>query len=415
MNRHHPLIPLLALAFSCVSASAQSLRGAWIVCTRDLELRETLIDQFNERELVLRNEYGIRSRVPIREVLFVVRNEQTPLIEPDEIAGAPAPEPSPVRLITLSDGQIVRGSIIEPDSPDELAISLIAGRNIHGEAHIPLDRVLRINDQDTDRTLGTRNDELDDDLIITRNGDRIVGFIESLGPTTSIAQQRGGTLDLETTRIESILIANQLEPERGVYMSFTDREMLRASMIHYEAQQPITIEVDATSMGLNDTGNSIWLFDAGSLESLIVIDPEARVLALSDLTPRSIEPTGDRDWAPAPTAFDLGVAHPALRGIDLHSPVRVTYALPEGASRFAASFETPIEQWTDCVVRVIGASASGTQVLFEQRFNRETPTAELNAPIPSSVEELVIEIDPGEYGPIQDRVLLHHPRLLIED
>ncbi|HCT43806.1 MAG TPA: hypothetical protein DF699_01175, partial [Phycisphaerales bacterium] len=207
-----------------------------------------------------------------------------------------------------------------------------------------------------------------DDLVVTRNGDRIVGFVETVGPTTMIDQQSGGGLEIETARIESILIANELEPEPGVYMSFSDRENLRANMVNYEAQQPITIEVDATSLGLNDTGNSIWVFDAGSLQSLIVIEPQTRVIGLSDLKPTSIEPTGDGDWSPAPTVSGQSVAHPALRGIDLHSPVRVTYALPEGASRFAASFETPIEQWTDCVVRVIGKSTTGDTVLFEQRF-----------------------------------------------
>ena len=101
MKRINTLIPFLTLTLACVTTSAQSLRGAWIVCTRDLELRETLIDQFDERELVLRNEYGIRSSVPLSEVLFVVRNEQAQVIDSEDIAGAPMPEPRGAHSINL--------------------------------------------------------------------------------------------------------------------------------------------------------------------------------------------------------------------------------------------------------------------------------------------------------------------------
>lgn len=412
MIRTIALITLLCL--TSVRVSAQTLRGAWIVCTRDLQLRETLIDRFDQRELVLRNAYGIRSSVPMGEVLFVVRSEPLRQVRPDQIAGAPAPEPSPVRLITLRDGQVVRGSIIEPGVPDELAISLIAGRHVHGEAHIPLERVMRVVDQDAERAY-TPGGELLDDVVITRTGDRIAGFIEALGPVTRIAQAGGPELEVETQRIESILIANTPTREPGIYLGFSDREVLRAVSIEYEPQQPIRIEVDAGSLGLSDTGNTLWVFDAGSLRSLHVVRPALRVLALGQLTPARIEATGDRGWAPAPTPLDRGANHPALGSLDLHSPVRLTYRLPEGTNRFAAGIEAPIEQWTDCVLRVLAVSGTDERVLFEQRLNRDTAAAELNTAIPAGTDELVIEIDPGEYGPIQDRVLLHRARLLVQD
>lgn len=412
MIRTLALITLLCL--TSVRVSAQTLRGAWIVCTRDLQLRETLIDRFDQRELVLRNAYGIRSSVPMGEVLFVVRSEPLRQVRPDQIAGAPAPEPSPVRLITLRDGQVVRGSIIEPGVPDELAISLIAGRHVHGEAHIPLERVMRVVDQDAERAYAP-GEELLDDVVITRTGDRIAGFIEALGPVTRIVQAGGPELEIETQRIESILIANTPTREPGIYLGFSDREVLRAVSIEYEPQQPISIEVDAGSLGLSDTGNTLWVFDAGSLRSLHVVRPALRVLALGQLTPARIEATGDRGWAPAPTPLDRGTNHPALGSLDLHSPVRLTYRLPEGTNRFAAGIEAPIEQWTDCVLRVLAVSGSDERVLFEQRLNRDMPAAELNTAIPAGTDELVIEIDPGEYGPIQDRVLLHRARLLVQD
>jgi hypothetical protein len=40
--------------------------------------------------------------------------------------------------------------------------------------------------------------------------------------------------------------------------------------------------------------------------------------------------------------------------------------------------------------------------------------AELNTPLPRGATHLIIEVDPGEHGPIQDRVLIHRPRLLVQ-
>lgn len=415
MNTARTLIPILVLASICSSAVAQSLRGAWIVCTRDLELRVTLIDELQERELVLRNEYGIRSTIPISDVLFIVRNNQLQAVEAEEIVGAPEPQRSPVRLITLSDGQVVRGSIIEPDVPDELAISLIVGRKVLGDAHIPLERVIRIDDQGIGSTLDLLEAELHDDLVVTRNGDRIAGFIESLGPLTRITLKNGTELEIDTHRIASIMIANDSTPEPGLYLRLSDHESLRVSMVRYVDQQAIKIEIDGTSLGLEDTGNSISMLDSGSLEAVDVHNRSALVLSLSDLTPVHIEPTGDRDWTPSPIILDADASHPVLRGIDLQSPVRVTYKLPEGASRFACKIETPIEEWTDCVVRVMSKSNNSPRVLFEQRMNRDQPIAQLNIAIPASADELVIEVDPGVHGPIQDRVLLRSPRLLVQN
>jgi hypothetical protein len=94
--------------------------------------------------------------------------------------------------------------------------------------------------------------------------------------------------------------------------------------------------------------------------------------------------------------------------------MRVHYPLPSGATRFACTLEAPIEEWTDCVVRVIVQSDRGSSTLFEGRLSAEVSKAELNTPLPRGATHLIIEVDPGEHGPIQDRVLIHRPRLLVQ-
>lgn len=411
MTRHTP-ISVFMLALLSTTSLGQTLRGAWVVCTRDLKLRESLIDHADERELVLLSEYGIRSRVAMSDVLFMVQSE-TQDAPVAEIVGAPLPERSPVRLVTLIDAQVVRGTIIEPELPEQLAFTLIAGRSTRGQARIPIGRVRRIADV---QAPPVSNDaaSLRDDTLITRTGDEIVGFIESIGPMTRVSLRDGSELEIETSRLSEVHFANERENTPGIYLTMNDHETLRAGVFEYDNQQPITIDVDTTALGLDDTGNSTWIFDTNSLRSLQVIDPALRVVGLGEIEPDRVEANGDRDWVPVPVLLDRASAHPTLSSIDFPSPMRVSYTLPRGATRFACNIETPVQQWTDCVVRVIAQSNSGANTLLEQRFNSTSTTAELNMRLPIGATALIIEIDPGEHGPIQDRVLLHQPRLLIE-
>lgn len=402
-------IPICTLAMLSASSVAQPIKGGWVVCTRDLQLRETLIDRADENELMLINSYGIRSVVSLDQVLFLVRSESIEPLTQAEIVGAPMQERSPVRLITLTDGQAIRGSILESELPEELALQLIAGKSVHGEAHIPLEQVLRIEDQDAPIS----QIELLDDLLIARNGDRFGGFIETIGPSVRMTLGNGSEIEIEAARLASMHIANDLERVEGIYLSFSDREQLRILGFEVSLSQSIRVRVDTDSLGLADTGSNEWRFDADSLTGLRVLDKQAEVLPLSTLEPISVEPMGDRVWTQRPTIINENAGHPALMGLDLHSPVRVSYALPTGATRFACVLEAPIERWTDCIARVLAVTPSGTRNLAEHRLNNKSPSSEVNLQLPTNTDTLVIEIDPGEYGPIQDRVLMLRPRVLI--
>jgi len=409
MNSLRTIIPISIIALAGSMSHAQSIKGGWTICTRDLQLRDTLIENANERELTLINAYGIRSVVPMEQVLFIVKSERTSSIEDDELVGAPLPEPSPVRLISLVDGQTIRGSIQESSMPEQLAISLIAGTSIHGDANIPLEQLLQIRDQTSSKI--TLDDDLIDDLVIMRNADRVTGFIESIGPKILVSVD-DSLVELDLDRVEQIFIANDPEPIGGTYLRFSDREILRVIGFDYAPQTPIEISIDPTSLGLHDTGTTDWRFDPGSLEALWVDDASQRVFALSEIEPESIETMGDRVWVPAPVVMNQDASHEALRSVDFHSPARVRYPMPAGASRFACSIEAPIEIWTDCVVRIIADRNGRERQLFEQRLNADSPDAGINVQLPSGTETLIVEIDPGEHGPIQDRVLMHQPRIL---
>lgn len=410
MKQIIPFIPISLIAIAGSISHSQSIKGGWTICTRDLQLRETLIERANERELTLINAYGIRSVLSMDQVLFIVKSEgEVESVSADELVGAPLPEPSPVRLISLVDGQTIRGSVMSPKIDEHLAITMMAGTTVHGDAHIPLEHILRISDQHPSRNL--KQQEIVDDLVVLRNGDRLSGFIESLGSQVQIALD-DSVIDVDMNRIDHLHVANDPESVPGIYLRFADEEVLRAIGFRYMNQTPITVQVDPESLGLEDTGNSDWRFESGTLASIQIEDETERVVPLVELNAQ-IDPIGDRDWTPSLRLLHSNASHPAMQRIDIPSPARIRYALPDGTRRFACEFETPLEIWTDCVVRVTVEHRGKRSTLFEQRLNHDQSSASINIELPRATTSLVIEVDPGEHGPIQDRVIMHRPRLLV--
>jgi hypothetical protein len=412
MNRLHTSIPISVVALACSLSHAQPIRGGWTICTRDLQLRDTLIERANERELTLMNAYGIRSVLPMDQVLFVVKSEATEELNAEEVVGVPLLEPSPVRLISLVDGQSIRGNILDSEIVEQVAISLIAGSSMYGDAFIQLDQLLSIRDHL--RPAAQSGETLVDDVVVMRNGDRVSGFIESIGSQIEVAVD-DRLIELDLDRVERVYVANDPDPVDGIYMRFTDDEIIRALGFDFASRSPIQVSIDPSSLGLDNTGSTDWRFDPGMLEAFWVDEVNQRVLALSDITPSTIEPTGQRVWTPAPEVINLDASHEALRTIDFSSPARVSYPMPEGATRFACSIEAPIQVWTDCVVRIFAERDGRARQVFEQRLNPDSQAAGVNVELPRGTDTLIVEIDPGEHGPIQDRVLMHRPRVLVSN
>jgi len=176
------------------------------------------------------------------------------------------------------------------------------------------------------------------------------------------------------------------------------------------------VTVDAESLGLGPSARTTWIFEPSAPHGLHVVHDDQRVLALAGIEPELVEPTGERAWTPTPTIMGQPEQSPVLASIDLHAPLRTIYPLPRGASRFACTLEAPIETWTDCVARVTAIGYDGARTeLARQRLNADTPSVEVNAELPPATERLELLIEPGAYGPIQDRVIVRQPRIIVRD
>jgi len=405
------VVMLVAHAGAAHAGTDQDL--GWVLCSDDLSLTSTIVERVDERSIVVVNAYGIRRVIGLDRVRMLLR-EHPEQIHAWKDQEGPSPTTSPVRIITLSDGQRIRATLMESNDPDSISYQAIAGTSMHGAGKIPLDQIRSIRDQyapiEDDAT------DLLDDRVITRTGDTIVGFVESISKHTTITSLDDRTSRIETALIESIGIANPHSDIPGVYLSLDDGEVLRSRSFDFDLKQPSMISVDLGSLGLGGSDRDRWVFDAQSITAMRVRSPSDRVVALALIVPERVEPTGNRPWTPSPVVLSQPGRDPILDTIDLRAPLRASYPLPEGASRFACEISAPIEQWTDCVIRVSTIGYDGQrELLLEQRLNSETPRVDFNQRLPRRASHLEFEIDPGVNGPIQDRVLIERPRLLIQN
>ena len=87
----------------------------------------------------------------------------------------------------------------------------------------------------------------------------------------------------------------------------------------------------------------------------------------------------------------------------------MTYELPEDAARFGGTFELDenTAPWGDCVVSI---ELDGREI-FSQRLHENRRTAPFS--VTAQGRELTVRVDPGEYGPILDRVSLKRAIVLL--
>jgi hypothetical protein len=110
---------------------------------------------------------------------------------------------------------------------------------------------------------------------------------------------------------------------------------------------------------------------------------------------------------PDDLAFGSGPVLNAL-DIDLPGPMRVSWTLPSGVQRFAgtAALADVSGGWGDCEYSI---EIDGERV-FSTRLHKGEPVASFNIPMSQAVE-LTVVLEPGRYGPVRDRVILHRPLL----
>jgi hypothetical protein len=376
-------VAMVAIAAAREAPPRRPEAFARTVILQDLSARTGRLHALDAARVSLVGPDGIIISTPATEVVAVVmppvqRGEGPSRAAIDAWRDVSLLDEVPQGVMRLIDGQSFPGVLSsEPAEPDRVRW---AGR-VGGLLSMPLERVAAMQLRPVAMPLcdGTS------DVLLLTNGDRVEGFLASVGPLVTI-EVGGSPTTIESGRVAAASLANPAKAATGTWVWLASGAVCR---------------VTALSLGQDGEVRAV-VFEASAL----------RTLAQS--TPRVTSSDADRPWTPPPVVGDPALALLGAADIELPGPMTVTWALP-GAVRIAGTVELPeaARLWGDCDV-AIEAVASGRVVpLWRHRLNEATPEASFNLELPGGSDlEWTVRLEAGENGPIMDRIVLR--RVLVK-
>lgn len=232
-----------------------------------------------------------------------------------------------------------------------------------------------------------------DDVVELINGDTLTGFVDKITAEKLVLSVEDTPLDLEWSRIARVALANPIKQSPGTWITLDGGTRLRGDQAR-----------------LDDTGLKLETADGRQVAA-----PAAGVRAIEFAGKRRLDPIARAGFEVTGGGSVFGVPMPPVIDgdrVQLHAPVSVTFELPDGANRFAAtaSLDPADLKWADCVIVI--ADSKGE--LARHRLHAKSPRVELSVVSRSPSGLLRVTIEPGVNGPVRDRVTLTDTVYLVE-
>jgi hypothetical protein len=393
---------LRAVALACATlapnaAQAQAAQGpVRVVLDRSLGEHEGRVVSIDAAGVVVEDEAGRRTTIPRAQVLAVLTRMVDTIDTPGQARAPGSPSQS---WLDLVDRQAWPGRLAtSPGGEDR-----ISWESAWGLRTFATERVLSVR-LHAASTLPAP--EGASDRVILRNGDTADGFVSEVGPTIRIERDGRESL-IPSDRAAGILFANPPEEPRGLYAWHQRGSVVAILDPVLTPAGEFTARLAEDPTGAPATGP--WhefravLFDASRL----------RALALLPIAGVGPAPGASRRWTPPPQVGDAPDAPLFAADVELPGPMSVDWDLPQGAAHLAATAELPVaaRTWGDCEVLV---GVPEQPALWRQRLRGEAPTASIRVALPPGAARLRVTVEPGENGPVQDRVILRRPIILVE-
>ncbi|CAG0995846.1 hypothetical protein PHYC_02555 [Phycisphaerales bacterium] len=304
-------------------------------------------------------------------------------------------------MLRLTDGQALPG--VPSSALADEAEAVAWESSLLGPVQVPLDRlsmmILRPEARGVDRLRATSSD-----MVLLLNGDMLDGYLERVGPTITMEKDRKRS-EIDRSRVVGIAFANPPTPASGAWAWFFDGSTIAADRLEISVDgrvrlTPALSGAPTISRDANDV--RAVLFDA------------ARIRGLADAPWTLMPQTPARRWSPPPIVGEARHAALFAADIEFPGPMGVEWSLPDRSVRFAMTAEMPpaARVWGDLDL-VVGIAGNE---LGRYHLNASNPTADINVSLGDSVPpgaRLSISVEAGPSGPIQDRVVLRRPMILL--
>lgn len=245
------------------------------------------------------------------------------------------------------------------------------------------------------------------DVVLLANGDAREGLIVSIGETLSMEVDRAGTPQIVDIRMD-LVAAITMVATRRPSAAATRRVWFEEGTV-IDAQSISVGEDGFVRLGGSSLMSGTQPTRVGLSQIAAILLDSRGMVPLATLTPTRVEGPATRYVLPKPVALNPG-APLGLSAMEYSGPLVARYAVPQGGQRFVAEAVLPksAQLWGDyeLVIR------SDDREVFRTRLNATSPTAAINVVLVG--RELTIEIIEGENGPIQDRVVLNRPMILMK-
>lgn len=261
------------------------------------------------------------------------------------------------------------------------------------------------------------------DTVELANGDRLTGLVERIGDDVVISGSGPGAkaTTVAVARVRRMWLANPPASPSGAMVWLADGTVVGTKGFVITPGEPLRLgdwggagtppaSEGAVGQGAGEGGAAAYTIED---VAAVAFNPK-RLRPLADLVVREQAATGGRKLVRGVRITDDAFRTRALpaplgaRDIELPAPMSADFTLPPGAARVSATIELPESGWTwgDCRVKVEVLGGGGGAVLLDARLNADTPVAKLSGAIPSGASSVRITVEPGERGPVQDRVLV---------
>lgn len=252
------------------------------------------------------------------------------------------------------------------------------------------------------------------DMVGLVNQDRVEGFVAKIGSEVEV-EVSNKPVKLPLERVAFVRFANAEKAAKGARAWLSDATVVNVSDVRMTAEGTVQMRVPAR-------GEANAALSISGDEVVAVNLDAARLRPLATMAMRVAATPKDRLWAKPATVRDP-IASPLGAGeVEMPGPMTVEWTLPVGAERVAGVAELPAgaRAWGDfTLVLEVVSGATKKDVLRERMYEGKT-SVEFNFAVAADGAaakegvKLRATIDPGESGPIQDRVVLRRVLVLVK-
>mgnify|MGYP000033813961 CR=1 FL=1 len=269
------------------------------------------------------------------------------------------------------------------------------------------------------------------DTVWLVNGDRLEGFLESIGPRSggegfALTIDAGGTpVTIPVDQIVRAQFANPRQALAGPVAWLADGSVVRLAAIETDTQRSV-LSLTASAArraggpagAASESPGTVATAQFSTAELSAIAFDSSRVLPLAGLDFLSYRPIGlSRRPGPRIDAVDAIPAALGAADVLLPGPMEVEWALPTGVTRVVgtARLDDVDAVWGECVVVVeLLTAGSAAREVARMKLGNTALLVPLTADLGTTTagDRLRVRVEPGELGPIRDRVRLERVLLL---